>query len=98
MGDALVVDPAVGERVFNEVCSTCHRMDERLVGPPLATVLQKYPDPDALVSFLRSPTKVDPAYPPMPVPAISLSEMKSVAAFLLGSGDGGAAPDPQDTH
>ena len=95
--DALKIDLALGETVFNTVCSTCHKMDERVVGPPLNTVLPNYAGKyDELVSYIQSPSKKDPGYPPMPAPAVSLSEIKSVAAFLLGedpatlqNGDGG---------
>ena len=77
-------DPVRGQEVFNSVCSTCHKMDERLVGPPLNSVLPKYAgDMDALVSFVRNPSKVNPDYPPMPAPGIPLSDIKSVAAYLL---------------
>jgi cytochrome c551/c552 len=63
---------------------TCHRLDERLVGPPLRTVLPKYVGkPDVLVAFIRKPSKVNPDYPPMPAPGLSLADAKSVAAYLL---------------
>ena len=92
---SVAVDLAVGERVFNTLCVTCHRMDERLVGPPLNTVLPKYADADALAAFIRRPTRVDAEYPAMPAPALTLPEIKSVAAYLLGEGDD-AAPDAQE--
>jgi len=79
------IDLAVGEQVFKDVCSVCHKMDERVVGPPLNSVLPKYTGKyDELVSYIQKPSKKDPEYPPMPVPPVSMSEIKSVAAFLLG--------------
>ncbi|MEJ2720507.1 MAG: c-type cytochrome [bacterium] len=84
---AAVVAPDVvrGEEVFKTVCMTCHRMDERLVGPPLGTVLPKYADDmDRLVAFVQKPSKVNPDYPPMPAPGLPLFDVKSVAAYLLG--------------
>lgn len=95
---ALKIDLALGENVFNTVCSTCHKMDERVVGPPLNSVLPKYAGKyDELVSYIQSPSKKDPAYPPMPVPAVNLSEIKSVAAFLLGE-DPAKLPGGGDGH
>jgi cytochrome c len=82
---AIVADPARGEEVFKTVCMTCHRMNERLVGPPLQTVLPKYAgDAERLVSFLQKPSRVNPDYPPMPAPGLSPGDTKSVAAYLLG--------------
>ena len=89
---SIAVDPVRGEEVFKTVCMTCHRMDEKLVGPPLATVLPKYAGrADALAAFIQKPSKVNPDYPPMPAPGLSLGDTKSVAAYLLGqtqSGEG----------
>jgi cytochrome c551/c552 len=82
---AVVADPVRGEEVFKTVCMTCHRMNERLVGPPLQTVLPKYAGrAEELVAFIRKPTKKNPDYPPMPAPGLSLGDAKSVAAYLLG--------------
>ena len=82
--DGMTIDPAMGEEVFTTICSTCHKMDERVVGPPLSAVLPKYTTVDALVEFLKAPKKVNAEYPPMPAPAISVTEMKAVAIYLLG--------------
>jgi len=93
---AIKVDVARGEEVFKTVCSTCHRMDERLVGPPLNTVLPKYKGhPDDMVAFVQKPHKVNPDYPPMPAPGLSLGDTKSVVAYLLGEtpGQGGGSGD-----
>jgi cytochrome c551/c552 len=82
---SFVADPARGEEVFRTVCMTCHRMNERLVGPPLRTVLPKYLGKmDDLVAFVQKPSKVNPDYPPMSVPGLPLGDVKSVAAYLVG--------------
>lgn len=82
---SVTADPVRGEEVFKTVCMTCHRMDERLVGPPLGTVLPKYAGKmDDLVAFIQKPSKMNPDYPPMPAPGLSLADTKSVAAYLLG--------------
>lgn len=87
------VDLARGKEVFQTICSTCHRMDERLVGPPLNTVLPNYAaNPAELEAFIQSPSKKNPDYPPMPAPGLSLGDTKSVAAFLLGEVAGGSTP------
>ena len=39
---------------------------------------------DELVSFILSPSKKNPDYPPMPAPGLPLADVKSVATYLLG--------------
>ena len=81
---AAKVDDKLGEKVFNDRCSACHRFDQKLVGPPYYEVLPKYASaPEKLQAFIRNPVKVNPAYPPMPNQGLSEPEVKSVAAYLL---------------
>jgi cytochrome c len=99
MQAAVKIDPVRGEEVFKTICSTCHRMDEKLVGPPLNDVLSKYAgNADAMVQFISSPTKVDPEYPPMPNPGLSLADVKSVVAYLLGETPGEGSTDSGSGH
>ncbi len=73
-----------GGQLFQQKCSVCHRFDQRLVGPPLTRVLEKYrPDKDKLSGFLRNPQKVDPSYPAMPNLSLSEQEAGAVADYLL---------------
>jgi cytochrome c len=82
---AALVDPVRGGEVYKAVCETCHRMDERLVGPPLGAVLPKYAGRlEDLAAFIQKPSKVDPEYPPMPAPGLPRADVRSVAAYLLG--------------
>lgn len=90
------VDVKRGEEVFKTICSTCHRLDEKLVGPPLNTVLPKYPNAEALAKFVSNPVKVNPDYPPMPNPGLSLSDARSVAAYLKG--ETGGETGETETH
>ena len=72
----------LGEETFTTVCMQCHRMNEKLVGPPLASVLPKY-NLESLKAFIANPTKVDPAYPPMPNPGLTPAQIAAVAAYEL---------------
>jgi len=72
----------LGEETFNKVCMQCHRFNEKLVGPPLATVLPKYTK-ETLQAFILSPTKKDPAYPPMPNPGLTPLQAAAVAEYEL---------------
>jgi cytochrome c len=81
-GDAGALEK--GMKVFDTVCSVCHRFDARVVGPPLNEVVPKYKgNVEKLKAFLRNPVKVNPAYPAMPKPAIKEDEVDAVARYLL---------------
>lgn len=82
-----------GEEIFQIVCSSCHKFDEKLVGPPYNKVLTKYEGKmDQLVAFIRNPVKVDPAYPPMPNLALKLDEAKNIAEYIMAQHSKSAAP------
>jgi cytochrome c len=81
----------LGEETFTSVCMQCHRMNEKLVGPPLATVLPKY-NVETLKAFVSNPTKQNPDYPPMPNPGLSPAQVDAVAAYVLGQLQGAAPP------
>ncbi|HXV20249.1 MAG TPA: cytochrome c, partial [Desulfuromonadales bacterium] len=77
-------DAAEGKAVFERVCTTCHRFDEKLVGPPLVSVVPKYRgQTEELKTFIRNPVKKDPAYPAMPKLQLSEAEIDAVARYLL---------------
>lgn len=81
----------VGEQVFNTSCVQCHRFDEKLVGPPLNSVLPKYAgDLEKLKQFLENPEKVDPAYPPMPIPGLTSAQINAVSEYVVQQLDGEA--------
>jgi len=80
--DAAVLEK--GKKVFDTVCSVCHRFDAKVVGPPLNEVVPKYKgDVAKLKGFIRNPVKVNPALPAMPKPAIKEDEVDAVARYLL---------------
>ncbi len=59
----------MGEKIYNQICSACHRFDQKIVGPPYVEVLPKYENnQEALVKYILNPVKKNPAYPPMPNP------------------------------
>ena len=79
-----------GKKVFDTVCSVCHRFDTQVVGPPLNAVVPKYKgDVAKLKGFIRNPVKVNPALPAMPKPAIKEDEVDAVARYLLSKVKGG---------
>ena len=86
--DAAVLEK--GKKVFDTVCSVCHRFDSKVVGPPFNDVVPKYKgDVEKLKGFIRNPVKVNPALPAMPKPAIKEDEVDAVARYLLSKVKGG---------
>jgi cytochrome c len=82
-----------GEEIFNVVCSSCHKFDEKLVGPPYNQVLVKYEGKmDQLVAFILNPVKVDPAYPPMPIQGLRREEAKNIAQYIMDQHAKNAVP------
>ncbi len=72
-----------GKEIFDVRCSSCHKFDQKLVGPPYKETLPKYEGKtDELVAFILNPDKKDPAYPPMPNPGLKPNEAKAVAAYI----------------
>jgi cytochrome c551/c552 len=87
-GDAAAMEK--GKKVFDTVCSVCHRFDSKIVGPPLNDVVPKYKgDVEKLKAFIRNPVKVNPSFPAMPKPAIKEDEVDAVARYLLSKVKGG---------
>ncbi len=79
------VDASKGEEIFNTICSACHSMDQKRLGPPLLTVLPKYVGKEnELIAFISNPKKIDPAYTLMPNPGLTTSKIKAVVKFLMG--------------
>jgi cytochrome c len=73
-----------GAEIYEVKCASCHRWDQKLVGPAHKDVIPKYVGKEAkLIAFIRNPVKVDPAFPQMPNPGLKPDEAKAVADYLL---------------
>jgi cytochrome c len=73
-----------GEEIFQVRCASCHSFDVKMVGPAYNDVLQKYENNmNGLISFIRNPTRIDPAYPPMPNPGLRPNEVEAVANYIM---------------
>lgn len=81
---SIKVDLEIGKQIYENQCLSCHRFDQKLVGPPYRQVLPKYAnDQKALINFIRKPSKINPEYPAMPQLGLNEAQIKSVAAYLL---------------
>ena len=73
-----------GADIFNGKCSACHKFDQKLVGPPYKETLPKYNgDVEKVAEFILNPTKMNPAYPPMPNQGLKPAEAKAIAKYIL---------------
>jgi len=73
-----------GAEIYKVRCESCHRFDQKLIGPAHKDVLPKYVGKEAqLVAFIRNPVKVNPEFPPMPNPGLKPNEAEAVAKYLL---------------
>ena len=80
----MVIDAAMGEKVFNDRCTACHSFDKRILGPPFNDVLPKYEGKkDELIAFIQNPVKKDPQYPSMPNPGLTPIQVKATVKFLM---------------
>jgi cytochrome c len=78
------VEQLSGLEIYEIRCASCHRFDQRIVGPSYEEVLPKYEGKiDQLVSFILNPVKVDPQFPPMPNPGLRPHEAKAIADFEM---------------
>jgi len=73
-----------GESIFQEVCTACHALDKKVVGPPMQYAINKYRnDKEAMIAFVNNPKKINPDFPVMPKPPISENEVNMVVDYLL---------------
>ena len=73
-----------GEEIYKVRCASCHKFDQKLVGPPHNEVVPKYFGKEKqLIAYIRNPVKVDPNYPPMPNPGLRPNEAKAIADYIL---------------
>ena len=80
----MIIDSAMGERIYTQICSACHSFDKKILGPPFNVVLPKYKGKkDDLIAFIKSPVKVDPNYTAMPNPGLTSIQVKAVVKFLM---------------
>ncbi len=92
-GAEVVMSP--GERTFRTVCFACHDLKQRRVGPPLTEIVGLYADqPDAFIAWVRAPGRKRLDYPEMPPIALTDSQHREVARFVLEEALAPARPEP----
>ena len=76
------------ELIAKSDCLTCHKVDEKLVGPPYREVANKYPADDATKSdlaqkIIKGGAGVWGNIPMTPHPNIPVEDAKAMAGYIL---------------
>ena len=74
-----------GKESYDSNCAVCHKMNERLVGPPIMEVIGLYKDDETkLKKWIREPYKKRPEYSAMSAfPHLPEEELNSLTMYLL---------------
>lgn len=75
-----------GKAVFNQYCTACHKIDAKLVGPPVLEMAKIYKGNIAdLQKWIKNPGKKRPDYPQMPGFASQLNQeqLDQLAEYIL---------------
>jgi cytochrome c len=80
----VVVKRISGKEIYQNICSSCHAFDHKIVGPPYEQTLPSFEGKISdLVSFILSPTQKVPGYPPMPNPGLNPAQAKAIAKYEM---------------
>lgn len=91
-GEAKSDARGLGKQVFGAVCSGCHSMTIRTVGPPIREIQEKYKkDVFGVVSFASMPKKVREGFIEMPSQKyLGNEKLTAVSNYILNLKDEGA--------
>jgi cytochrome c len=69
-------------------CATCHKLDEKLVGPSFRDIANKYPNDDATITMLAGKVINGGAgnwgqVPMTPHPQLSQDDAKTIVKYIL---------------
>ncbi|MBD3266668.1 c-type cytochrome [bacterium] len=74
----------LGAQVFQNVCSSCHMVDRRLVGPPLTEMAEVYEgDAEGLIQWVKDPGRKRMDYPPMQAIKLTQKQYEAVAQYVF---------------
>lgn len=75
---------AMGGALFTQNCASCHKLDEKLVGPPIIEMSKIYKGniPD-LKKWIKTPGKKRPDYPQMPGFDLPDEDLEEISKYIL---------------
>lgn len=62
LGEIDLAKASKGEKAFNEKCASCHKLDERYVGPALRDVISRR-TPEYIVNMIMNPDEMSKKHP-----------------------------------
>jgi len=75
-----------GEEVF-QICSACHGIDHKIVGPPLTEIARIYDgNPEGIVKWAKNPGKKRAGFPQMPPMALPDEDLLEVGKYMIKTG------------
>lgn len=76
---------ANGATIFQANCSSCHKENEKLVGPPITEMVSIYADnKEGLKQWIKKPGKKRPDYPQMPtLSQLTDNDREELATYIL---------------
>ncbi len=72
---------SAGEKLFNTNCKSCHRVQQKLIGPALAGIEQRAPSIDWIISFVKNPSAVIASGEPYAVKVFNESNKIMMTSF-----------------
>ncbi len=85
MGLDAQADLPPGEALFKQYCAVCHKINERLVGPPVTEMIEVYSaDFDGFKKWVRKPGRKRMDYPAMTgFPQLTDQELSDLADYIF---------------
>lgn len=85
--DSSLTPIARGKILFEQNCTSCHKHDEKLVGPPTTEMVRIYNnDKSGLEQWIKAPGKKRPDYPQMPtLSQLTDKDRENLAAYILSN-------------
>lgn len=88
--ETLVLDESLGtlakgKAIFDLYCAACHKIDQKLVGPPVTEMVSIYiNDKVGLKNWIKNPGKKRPEYSKMPgFPQLTEDELSEISKYVL---------------
>ncbi|MCW3807781.1 c-type cytochrome [Plebeiibacterium marinum] len=85
MGLEAEKDLPPGEKLFKQYCSVCHKLEDRLVGPPVTEMIEVYKDDfEGFKKWVRVPGRKRMEYPAMTgFPQLTDEELKDLGDYIF---------------
>ncbi len=82
--EQLAAEVSLGKQVFQESCSTCHAVDQKLIGPTIKEMAEIYKgNPNAMIQWIKAPGKKRTGEAMPAQSHLSERQLKLVAQYIL---------------